>query len=125
VREPLRLIIFPAASLIFRVKNLRMVELLGLNLGEVGVDLEVPVGEDTRLAEGLDEVADALKPLGRVRDHIVTQLAHLVAIRGEVSGKACLVAAGGNQVDLLAALGKHQQRLIKLFSVKFDLPSLL
>lgn len=125
MREPLRLIIFPAASLIFRVKNLRMVELLGLNLGEVGVDLEVPVGEDTRLAEGLDEVADALKPLGRVRYHIVTQLTHLVAVGSEVSGKACLVAAGGNQVDLLAALGKHQQRLIKLILRKFDLPSFL
>ncbi len=122
-RELLLLIIFPAASLIFVIKNLRVVKLLCLNLGEVGVDLEFPLGEDTCLAEGLDEVADALKPRSRVRQHIVAKTAHLVRFGCEISGKSCLVATGRDEVYLLAALGKHKQRLIKLILIEFDLPS--
>ena len=125
MRESLLLIVFPATGLILGVEDLGMVELLGLDLGKVRVHLEVPVLEDARLREGLDQISDAVVPTSGVSDHIIAQLAHLVAILSEVGGKASLMAAGRNEIDLLTALTQHKQGLVKLLHSQFDLPSLL
>lgn len=124
--EPATLVLLPSTLVVLRVQHLAVVQLLSLDRGEVLVDLQVPVLEDLGLREhSCCQVADAIVPNRRVRDHVVSKVLHLVCVLSEVLGQTSLMASRGQEVSRLASLGKHQKWLIVLLLGELETPSLL
>lgn len=92
--EPAALILFPGALVVLRVKHLAVVQLLSLDLGEVLVDLQVPIFEDFGLRENCrSQVTDAVISNRWIRDHVVSYIPHFVGILSEIFGETTLVAS--------------------------------
>jgi len=109
VRELFLLVILPGFKIASWVKYLAMEELLGFDLGEIAVDLDLPLTKNIVFSEMLDKVADPVEPVVWLSDHIGPQSFHLAGILGEILGQRSFLAARRYEEDVLLSLREEQK----------------
>jgi hypothetical protein len=84
-------ICLPLFNLTIIIKDLHVVQLFCLDIGEVVVQLHLPFSKDLSLFELLDQVVDSLKSLSRCIDSIAVKIFHFSGIFCEVLRKTCFM----------------------------------
>jgi len=97
-----------------------MKELFCTDSSEVLVNLELPLVQEARLSEALNESVDAVIAVLGLSDHVGAMITHLVCIPGKTSWQGGLMAARGDQVYVLASLFQPQDRLVKFMIFEFS-----
>jgi hypothetical protein len=108
------LIVSPCTLIVLGVEYLRVVKLLGNDVGEVLVDFELPLVEEAGLGKILNELVDAVEAVLGLSDHVATEIAHLVGVPGEASWEGGFMATRGDQMNVLASLLQLEDWLAKL-----------
>jgi hypothetical protein len=95
-------------------------KLLGNNVGEVGVDSELPVVEEASLGEILNQLVDAVKAILGLSYHVAAEVTHLVSVSGEARWEGGFVATRWDQMNVLTSLSKLEDWLIKLPILQYN-----
>ena len=114
MRESPALVLAPVPLLSSGIEYLAMVELLGLDNGEVLLDLDLPLAEHVGLGEMLDQIVNAVVSVAGLSDHVASKVPHLVGILSKVLGKGCFVAARWDKIDFLASLSHEKKGQLNL-----------
>lgn len=108
------LIVSPCTLIVLGVEYLRVIKLLGNNVGKVLVDFELPIIEETGLGEILNKLVDAIEAILGLSDHVATEITHLVRVLGETSWQGGFMATRRDQMNVLASLLQLEDWLVKL-----------
>ena len=125
MRESPALVLAPVPLLSSGIEYLAMVELLGLDNGEVLLDLDLPLAEHVGLGEMLDQIVNAVVSVAGLSDHVASKVPHLVGILSKVLGKGCFVAARWDKIDFLASLSHEKKGQLNLPGGKRNIVPLL
>ena len=108
------LIVSPATLIVLGVEYLRMIKLLGNNVGKVLIDFELPVIEEAGLGEVLNQLVDAVEAILGLSDHVGAEITHFVGVFGESSWEGGFMTTRRDQMNVLASLLQLEDWLVKL-----------